>query len=113
MKIKIGIVITIILIVGGLLLTGMFGKLIGLAVSLAVWGATGYLVGKLTQGEGYGLIGNVMMGIVGGAVGSLLMSLLGWVGIISLPFGGVIAGVIGGVIAVLASRVFASQQAAE
>lgn len=113
MNIKFGIVIAIILIVGALLLSGLFGKLIVLAVSLAVWGMTGWLVGNLMQGEGYGLIGNVMMGMVGGAVGSLLMTLLGWVGIISLPFGGIIAGVIGGVIAVSASRLFASQQAAE
>ena len=113
MNIKFGIVIAIILIVGALLLSGLFGKLIGLAISLAVWGMTGWLVGKLMQGEGYGLIGNIIMGMVGGAVGSLLMTLLGWVGIISLPFGGIIAGVIGGVIAVLVSRIFASQQAAE
>lgn len=113
MNIKFGIVIAIILIVGALLLSGLFGKLIGLAISLAVWGMTGWLVGKLMQGEGYGLIGNIIMGMVGGAVGSLLMTLLGWVGIISLPFGSIIAGVIGGVIAVSASRLFASQQAAE
>lgn len=112
MNIKFGIVIAIILIVGALLLSGLFGKLIGLAISLAVWGMTGWLVGKLMQGEGYGLIGNIIMGMVGGAVGSLLMTLLGWVGIISLPFGGIIAGVIGGVIAVLVSRLLAKEQPA-
>ena len=69
MNFKIGIGIIIAVIVGALLLSGMLFKLIGLLISLAAWGFTGYLAGQLMQGEGYGLLGNIVLGIVGGFVG--------------------------------------------
>ena len=64
----------------------MLGKLIGLVISLLVWGASGYLAGKLLQGEGYGLLGNILLGLVGGFVGSLLVTIFGITGLVKLPF---------------------------
>ena len=52
MKIKIGIlVVAIALLIVFLLLPGMLGRLIGLILSLLVWGSSGYLAGRVLQGE--------------------------------------------------------------
>ncbi len=112
MNFKIGIGIIIAVIVGALLLSGMLFKLIGLLISLAAWGFTGYLAGQLMQGEGYGLLGNIVLGIVGGFVGSLLVTIVGFTGLIKLPFiGGLMVGVLGAVLVVLASRVLSKEKA--
>ena len=46
MRFKIGIGLIIAVVIGLLMLSGMLGKLIGLAISLLAWGATGHLAGK-------------------------------------------------------------------
>ncbi|MCE2472423.1 MAG: GlsB/YeaQ/YmgE family stress response membrane protein [Anaerolineae bacterium] len=82
----------------------MLGRLIGLVLSLAVWGSSGYLAGKLLQGRGYGLLGNIVLGIVGGFVGSLLVTLFGITGLVKLPFiGGILVGALGSAVVVVAA----------
>ena len=87
-----------------LLLPGMLGRLIGLVVSLLVWGSSGYLAGRVLQGEGYGLLGNIVLGIVGGFVGSLLVTLVGFAGLVKLPvIGGILVGALGSAVVVVAA----------
>ena len=76
MKLKVGIGIVIAVFIALMVLPGMIGKLIGLVISILVWGSSGYLAGKLLQGEGYGLLGNVLLGLVGGFVGSALVAMV-------------------------------------
>ncbi len=111
MNIGIGVVIVIGLIIGALFLSGFMFKLIGLAISLVIWSATGYLAGKLLRGEDYGIIGNIVIGMIGGIAGSFLVGILGWTGIVHIPFiGGIIAGVIGAVGFVVIVRLFFNDQ---
>ena len=63
MKFKLGVGLAIALFLILMFLPGMLGKLIGLVFSLMVWGSSGYLAGKLLQGEGYGLLGNILLGL--------------------------------------------------
>ena len=49
MKIKIGIGVAIALLIVFLLLPGMLGRLIGLILSLLVWGSSGYLAGRVLR----------------------------------------------------------------
>ena len=112
MNLKIGIGLVVVVIVAALLLTGMLGKLIGLAISLAIWGFTGYLAGNLVQGEGYGFLGNILLGMLGGFVGSILVTIVGMTGLIKLPFiGGILVGVLGAVIVIVVSRFFGGGEA--
>ena len=102
MKYKIGIGLLLATIIVLLLLPGMLGRLIGLVISLGVWASSGFLAGKLLQGEGYGLVGNIALGIVGGFVGSLLVTLFGITGMVKLPFiGGILVGALGSVVVVV------------
>ncbi len=104
MKFKIGVGLALALVIVLLLLPGMLGRLIGLVLSLAVWGSSGYLAGKLLQGRGYGLLGNIVLGIVGGFVGSLLVTLFGITGLVKLPFiGGILVGALGSAAVVVAA----------
>ena len=69
-----------------------------------VWGSSGYLAGRLLQGEGYGLLGNIVLGIVGGFVGSLLVTLVGFTGLVKLPvIGGILVGALGSAVVVVAA----------
>lgn len=102
MKFKLGIGILIALFLILLFLPGMLGRLIGLVISLLVWGASGYLAGKLLQGQGYGLLGNIVLGLVGGFVGSLLVTIFGITGLVKLPFiGGILVGALGSAVVVV------------
>ncbi len=102
MKFKLGVGLAIALFLILMFLPGMLGKLIGLVVSLLVWGASGYLAGKLLQGEGYGLLGNILLGLVGGFVGSLLVTIFGLTGLVKLPFiGGIVVGALGSAVVVV------------
>ncbi len=110
MNFKIGIGIIIVVLIGLLILPGMLGKLIGLVVSLLVWGASGYFAGQLLRGEGYGLLGNILLGIVGGFVGSLLVTIFGITGLVKLPFfGGILVGVLGSVVVVVAAGLLGNE----
>jgi uncharacterized membrane protein YeaQ/YmgE (transglycosylase-associated protein family) len=56
----------------------------------------GWLTGLVVRGEGFGLVGDLIIGLLGGAIGGWLFSLLGiapvgWVGeVVSAIVGGVI-----------------------
>ena len=102
MKLKIGVGLAIALLLALFLLPGMLFKVVSLIVSLAVWGASGYLAGKLLQGQGYGFLGNIVLGLVGGVVGSILVAIFGIAGLIKVPFfGGILVGVLGSVVVVV------------
>ena len=102
MKLKIGIGLAIALLLALFLLPGMLFKVVSLIVSLAVWGASGYLAGKLLQGQGYGFFGNIALGLVGGMVGSLLVTIFGIAGLVKVPFiGGILVGALGSVVVVV------------
>jgi len=44
---------------------------------LIIGAVAGWLAGKLTQGRGFGFIGNLVVGILGSLVGGFLFQLLG------------------------------------
>ncbi len=46
--------------------------------TLIIGGCAGWLAGKLTKGEGYGIVINIVIGIVGGALGGFLFGLVGF-----------------------------------
>jgi uncharacterized membrane protein YeaQ/YmgE (transglycosylase-associated protein family) len=46
-------------------------------VILAAGAAAGWLAGLVFKGEGFGLIGNIVIGIVGGVIGGWLLPKLG------------------------------------
>ena len=107
-KLIVGLAIALFLIL--LFLPGMLGKLVGLAVSLLVWGASGYLEGKLLQGEGYGLLGNILLGLIGGFVGSLLVAIFGITGLVKLPFiGGIVVGALGSMVVVVVAGLLSAE----
>jgi uncharacterized membrane protein YeaQ/YmgE (transglycosylase-associated protein family) len=45
--------------------------------TLVIGGVAGWLAGKLTKGEGFGVLANIVIGIVGGVVGGFLFGILG------------------------------------
>ena len=45
--------------------------------TLIIGGVAGWLAGKLTKGEGFGVLANIALGVVGGVVGGFLFGLLG------------------------------------
>jgi uncharacterized membrane protein YeaQ/YmgE (transglycosylase-associated protein family) len=49
----------------------------GLIASLFIGALAGWLAGKITQGRGFGALGNILIGIVGAGVGGFLFGLLG------------------------------------
>lgn len=46
-------------------------------ISLIVAGIIGWLAGKIMQGGGFGIIGNVVVGIIGGVIGRFMLQTLG------------------------------------
>ncbi len=48
----------------------------GILVTLVVGAVAGWLTGLLQRGQGYGLIGNIVVGIIGALVGGFLGGLL-------------------------------------
>ena len=110
MKLKVGIGILITVFIALMVLPGMIGKLIGLVISILVWGSSGYLAGKLLQGEGYGLLGNILLGLVGGFVGSVLVAIFGITGLVKLPFiGGIVVGALGSVVVVVVAGLLSAE----
>lgn len=45
--------------------------------TLIIGGIAGWLAGKLTKGEGFGVLANIVIGIVGGVVGGFLFGIVG------------------------------------
>jgi uncharacterized membrane protein YeaQ/YmgE (transglycosylase-associated protein family) len=50
---------------------------LSLLTMLIVGAIAGWLAGKIVQGYGFGLIGNIVVGIVGAFIGSFLLTKLG------------------------------------
>ena len=44
---------------------------------LLIGALAGYLAGRIMKGEGFGVVGNIIVGIVGAFVGGLVFGLLG------------------------------------
>jgi uncharacterized membrane protein YeaQ/YmgE (transglycosylase-associated protein family) len=63
----------------------------------------GWLAGKLVRGEGFGLVGDLVLGLVGGLVGGWIFGELGIAGPNGL-IGGIIIATIGAVILVWISH---------
>ena len=49
----------------------------GLLAFLFIGAIAGWLAGKLLQGGGFGLLGNIVVGIVGAVVGGFIFGFLG------------------------------------
>ena len=49
----------------------------GLIVFLAIGAVAGWLAGRIMQGRGFGLVGNILVGIVGSLIGGYGFALLG------------------------------------
>ncbi|GEM_PF-407304 len=110
-KIGLAAVIVVGLVIGALFLSGFLWKIVGFAISLVIWAVTGYFAGQLLRGEGYGVIGNVVIGAIGGVAGSLFMSIFGWFLPFQIPFfGGIIAGVLGAIAFIVIVRLFFNDQ---
>lgn len=44
---------------------------------LIIGGIAGWIAGEIVRGNGFGIVGNIVVGIVGAVVGGFLFSLLG------------------------------------
>lgn len=49
----------------------------GLIIFLAIGAIAGWLAGTIMKGDGFGLIGNIVVGIVGAVVGGFVFGFLG------------------------------------
>ena len=49
----------------------------GLLAFLIIGAIAGWLAGKLIQGGGFGLLGNIVVGIVGAVIGGFIFGFLG------------------------------------
>jgi len=52
-------------------------ELISLLLFLVIGAIAGWLAGKIMRGEGFGLIGNMVVGVIGAFLGGFLFGLLG------------------------------------
>lgn len=50
----------------------------GFIIWLIVGGIAGWLAGKIMQGGGFGVIGNIVVGIIGGVIGGFMLNTLGF-----------------------------------
>lgn len=48
----------------------------GILATLIIGAIAGFVAGKLMRGQGYGIIGNIIVGIIGSILGGWLSSLL-------------------------------------
>jgi uncharacterized membrane protein YeaQ/YmgE (transglycosylase-associated protein family) len=48
-----------------------------LLIALLIGAVAGWLAGQIKKGEGYGLLGNIVVGIIGGFVGGLVANFFG------------------------------------
>jgi len=56
-----------------------------LIYALIIGGLAGWITGKLMKGEGFGLVGNIVIGLIGGLLGGFVFRLLDFT-----PGGGII-----------------------
>jgi uncharacterized membrane protein YeaQ/YmgE (transglycosylase-associated protein family) len=62
----------------------------------------GWLAGKIMQGSGYGVLGDIVIGIVGAVIGGYL---LGWMGIVAFGLiGSLITALFGAIILIFLIR---------
>ncbi|MEM1432400.1 MAG: GlsB/YeaQ/YmgE family stress response membrane protein [Pseudomonadota bacterium] len=52
----------------------------GLFVTLITGAVAGWLAAQMVKGEGFGLVGNVVVGIIGAVIAGFVLPLLGWTG---------------------------------
>ncbi|MCK5856377.1 MAG: GlsB/YeaQ/YmgE family stress response membrane protein [Bacteroidales bacterium] len=52
----------------------------GILAFLFIGAVSGWLAGKIMKGEGFGLIGNIVIGIIGAIIGGYTFNFLGIVG---------------------------------
>lgn len=50
---------------------------LGILIWIVVGALAGWIAGELMRGDGFGLVGNIVVGIVGAFIGGLLFSALG------------------------------------
>lgn len=75
----------------------------GIIITIIVGAIAGWLAGKIVEGYGFGLIGNVVVGIVGAVIAGWILPVIG----LSLGggfFGSIIRGTIGAVILLVLIR---------
>jgi uncharacterized membrane protein YeaQ/YmgE (transglycosylase-associated protein family) len=75
----------------------------GIIITIIIGAIAGWLAGKIVEGYGFGLIGNVVVGIVGAVIAGWILPVVG----LSLGggfFGSIIHGTIGAVILLVLIR---------
>ncbi len=98
------IVVLILLAIALLIVLNVFWNLtIALIIPILVWAFTGWLAGRLVQGRGSGIVGDILLGLIGGFVGSIVLGIFG-VNLNALPLGGLLTGVVGAAIVIWVSR---------
>ena len=45
--------------------------------TILIGGLAGFLAGQILRGEGYGILGNIILGLLGGVIGGFLFSIAG------------------------------------
>lgn len=79
--------------------------LIWFIFALCIWGVTGSIAGRIVRGNGFGVLGNILLGFLGGITGAFFLRLFGLSFIGGIPFVGVIiSGVIGALVFIFIMR---------
>jgi uncharacterized membrane protein YeaQ/YmgE (transglycosylase-associated protein family) len=77
--------------------------LVALIIWLVIGAVAGWLAGKVMQGKGFGLVGDIIVGIIGSLIGGFLLGgFLSSLGII----GSIITAAIGAVVLLFVVRLF-------
>ncbi|MFO7606215.1 MAG: GlsB/YeaQ/YmgE family stress response membrane protein [Desulfurivibrionaceae bacterium] len=74
-----------------------------LLIFLAIGAVAGWLAGLITKGQGFGIIGNMVVGIIGAVLGGFLFS---WLGITAGGLiGALVMATVGAVVLLFAIRI--------
>ncbi len=74
-----------------------------LLIFLAIGAVAGWLAGLITKGQGFGIIGNMVVGIIGAVLGGFLFS---WLGITAGGLiGSLVMATVGAVVLLFAIRI--------
>lgn len=76
---------------------------------LIIGGIAGWIAGEIVRGDGFGIVGNVVVGIIGAVLGGLLFNLLG-IGTYGL-LGSLVMAVIGAVVLLFLLNAFRGYRA--